>query len=137
MAITKITFDDKVSTIVSSLPRKNRITDTDINEIKEAINNNAEVLETIQPAVAVTSDSATLSISGSETASGTITLTNEGYYPAGLGGIQCSSVNLRLMAVYISNAANGTCTVSYTYRNTITTAGTPTVTAYVNWIKIN
>lgn len=98
--------------------------------IEELIENSGNEIETM-----ITHDSDTLSIAGSATASGSITLTNEGYYPSGLGGINCSSVNLRLMGVYISSAANGTCTVSYTYRNTITTSGTPTITAYVNWIK--
>ena len=69
MASTKITFEDKVSTITSQLPRKNRITDTDINEIKTAINNNADLLDdtaaavgVIAPSIAVTSATKTLTI---------------------------------------------------------------------------
>lgn len=38
----KITFLDKVSTIVSSLPRINRITADDVNEIKAVVNANAD-----------------------------------------------------------------------------------------------
>ena len=38
----KITFEDKVSTIVSPLPEINRITAANINEIKEVVNYNAD-----------------------------------------------------------------------------------------------
>lgn len=144
MASTKVTFDDKVSTITSPLPEINRITGANVNEIKQAINDNADMLDdvaaavgVISPSIDVTNGSATLAISGSAQASGSITLTNSGYFPSGLGGIKCSSENLRLMEVYISNAASGTCTVSYKYKNTITTGGSPTVTVYVSWTKIN
>jgi hypothetical protein len=42
MAVKKIEFEDKVSTIESSLPAVNRIRDVDINEIKDVVNNNAD-----------------------------------------------------------------------------------------------
>ncbi len=41
----RITFDDKESTKTSTKPRKNCITDQDINDLKEAINENANILE--------------------------------------------------------------------------------------------
>lgn len=44
MAITKVNFDNKVSTITSPLPEINRITGGNVNEIKTAINNNADEL---------------------------------------------------------------------------------------------
>lgn len=40
----KITFADKVSTIISSLPIINRIRAEDINEIKSVVNNNAGIV---------------------------------------------------------------------------------------------
>lgn len=40
-----ITFDDKESTKTSTKPRKNCIIDQDINDLKEAVNENANVLE--------------------------------------------------------------------------------------------
>lgn len=46
MAIQKIEFEDKVSTITSSLPAINRIRDVDVNEIKDVVNNNADELTT-------------------------------------------------------------------------------------------
>lgn len=39
---SKITYDDKVSLTTSALPRANKCTDDDLNEIKEAVNNNAD-----------------------------------------------------------------------------------------------
>ena len=45
MAVEKIEFEDKVSTIESSLPAINRIRDVDVNEIKDVVNNNADILE--------------------------------------------------------------------------------------------
>ena len=41
----KITYEDKVSTIVSPLPEINRITDGNMNEIKRVVNSNADALE--------------------------------------------------------------------------------------------
>ena len=46
MAIQKINFDNKVSTITSPLPAINRIRDIDVNEIKDVVNNNADELTT-------------------------------------------------------------------------------------------
>jgi hypothetical protein len=46
MAVKKIEFEDKVSTIESSLPVINRIRDVDCNEIKDVVNNNADELTT-------------------------------------------------------------------------------------------
>lgn len=46
MAIQKIEFEDKESTIISPLPAINRIRDVDINEIKDVVNNNADELTT-------------------------------------------------------------------------------------------
>lgn len=48
MAIQKINFDNKVSTITSPLPAINRIRDVDVNEIKSVVNNNADELEAAQ-----------------------------------------------------------------------------------------
>ena len=45
MAVQKITFLDKVSTIISQLPVINRIRAEDVNEIKSVVNNNADELE--------------------------------------------------------------------------------------------
>lgn len=42
---SKITYDDKVSLTTSALPRANKCTDADLNEIKEVVNNNADELE--------------------------------------------------------------------------------------------
>lgn len=44
----KITFDDKVSLTTNSLPRANKCTDDDLNEIKEVVNNNADELNYIE-----------------------------------------------------------------------------------------
>lgn len=41
----KITFDDKVSLTTSALPRANKCTDDDLNEIKQVINANADELD--------------------------------------------------------------------------------------------
>lgn len=144
MSSTKITFEDKISTIVSTLPRKNRITDTDINEIKAAINDNADLLDdtaaavgVIAPSIDITSNSATLSIGALTTASGNMTLTKTGYMPCGVAGITSSSANLGLDRFYMSDAASGTCKINYTFYNRSTGGGSPTITVYVNWIKIN
>jgi hypothetical protein len=48
MAVKKIEFEDKVSTIESSLPAINRIRDVDVNEIKDVVNNNADELIAMQ-----------------------------------------------------------------------------------------
>lgn len=40
-----ITYDDKVSLTTSSLPRANKCTDADLNEIKEVVNENADELD--------------------------------------------------------------------------------------------
>lgn len=40
----KITFDNKVSTIISSLPEINRITGSNVNEIKSVVNEHADEL---------------------------------------------------------------------------------------------
>ena len=45
MAVSKITYEDKVSTIVSPLPAINRIRDVDCNEIKDVVNDNADILQ--------------------------------------------------------------------------------------------
>lgn len=37
----KITYEDKVSLVTSPLPRKNKVTSTDMNEIKEVVNANS------------------------------------------------------------------------------------------------
>lgn len=47
MAIEKIEFQDKVSTITSSLPEINRITGDNINEIKSVVNNNADEIQNL------------------------------------------------------------------------------------------
>ena len=47
MSVEKITFLDKVSSIISSLPVINRIRAEDINEIKNVVNNNADELENL------------------------------------------------------------------------------------------
>lgn len=49
MAVEKITFDDKVSVRSSELPAVNKLRDVDINEIKKAVNDNADLLEFIIP----------------------------------------------------------------------------------------
>lgn len=41
----KITFDDKVSLTTSALPRANKCTDADLNEIKQVVNANADELD--------------------------------------------------------------------------------------------
>lgn len=144
MASTKITFEDKVSTITSQLPRKNRITDTDINEIKTAINNNADLLDdtaaavgVIAPSIAVTSGTKAMGIGALTQASGNITLTKEGYMPCGVAGITTNSSQLDIDKFYMSEAASGTCKINYTFFNRSTNGSSPNVTVYVNWIKIN
>lgn len=42
MAVQKIEYEDKVSTIISPLPAKNRVRDVDMNEIKDVVNHNAD-----------------------------------------------------------------------------------------------
>lgn len=44
---SKITFDNKVSTIDSPLPEINRITGDNVNEIKQVVNANADLLENL------------------------------------------------------------------------------------------
>lgn len=44
----RITYDDKVSLTTSQLPRVNKCTDTDLNEIKSVVNSHADELELIQ-----------------------------------------------------------------------------------------
>lgn len=39
-----ITYDDKVSVIVNPLPDENKVTDSDMNEIKDVVNENANTL---------------------------------------------------------------------------------------------
>lgn len=39
---SKITYDDKISLTTSALPRANKCTDTDLNEIKQVVNDNAD-----------------------------------------------------------------------------------------------
>ena len=41
----KITYDDKVSLTTSALPRTNKCTDDDLNEIKQVVNNNADEID--------------------------------------------------------------------------------------------
>lgn len=41
---SKITYDDKVSLSTSPLPRANKCTDDDLNEIKQVVNDNADEL---------------------------------------------------------------------------------------------
>jgi hypothetical protein len=144
MASTKVTFDNKVSTITSPLPEINRITGANINEIKTAINNNADLLDetaaavgVISPNIAITSATKTLTIGALTTASGNMTLTKEGYMPCGVAGLTSSSGNLDINSFYMSEAASGTCKINYTFYSRSTGSGTPTITAYVNWIKIN
>lgn len=45
----KITYDDKVSLASSPLPRANKCTDDDLNEIKHVVNANADLLNVIMP----------------------------------------------------------------------------------------
>lgn len=45
----KITYDDKVSLTTSALPRVNKCTDTDLNEIKNVVNGNADIMSTLVP----------------------------------------------------------------------------------------
>lgn len=42
---SKITYDDKISLTTSELPRANKCTDDDLNEIKQVVNNNADKLD--------------------------------------------------------------------------------------------
>lgn len=144
MASTKVTFDNKVSTITSPLPEINRITGANINEIKTAINNNADLLDdtaaavgVIAPSIAVTSGTKAMGIGALTQASGNITLTNAGYMPCGIAGISTNSSQLDIDKFYMSDAAEGTCKVNYTFFNRSTGGSTPNVTVYVNWIKIN
>ena len=41
----KITYDDKISLTTSALPRANKCTDDDLNEIKQVVNDNADELD--------------------------------------------------------------------------------------------
>ena len=41
----KITYDDKTSLATSALPRANKCTDSDLNEIKQVVNSNADELD--------------------------------------------------------------------------------------------
>ena len=49
----KITFDDKVSLTTSALPRANKCTDDDLNEIKQVVNNNADETDENTSAIGV------------------------------------------------------------------------------------
>lgn len=40
----KITYDDKISLITSPVPRENKVTDSDMNEIKEVVNTNSGIV---------------------------------------------------------------------------------------------
>lgn len=46
---SKITYDDKISLTTSALPRANKCTDTDLNEIKRVVNDNADSLDVVMP----------------------------------------------------------------------------------------
>lgn len=51
MAVTKITFDDKIKFQDSPLPEVNKFTDGNINQIKSVVNNNADELEALEQQV--------------------------------------------------------------------------------------
>ena len=46
---SKITYDDKISLTTSALPRANKCTDDDLNEIKQVVNDNADSLDIVMP----------------------------------------------------------------------------------------
>lgn len=46
---SKITYDDKISLTKSALPRANKCTDDDLNEIKRVVNDNADSLDVVMP----------------------------------------------------------------------------------------
>lgn len=57
--------------------------------------------------------------------------------PCGVAGISTNSSQLDIDKFYMSDAASGTCKINYTFFNRSTNGASPTITAYVNWIKIN
>ena len=150
MASSKITFADKVSSIISSLPIINRIRADDVNEIKQVVNSHADDIDTanskitslettvqaIKLAVQVTSDTKSLTVGALTQASGSKTLTNAGYFPTGVAGIKSSNTKLTLSDFYMSAEAEGTCTINYTFNNSDPNSQNGTITMYVNWAKI-
>ena len=136
MATSKITFDDKVSTIISPLPAINRIRAEDVNEIKDVVNAHADAIDGLTLTTMVTSDTKALSVGAIASASGNNTMTNAGYMPVGVTGVISNDNEVDLAGFYISDIASGTCKVNYKFYNKATSAKTPTITMYVSWIKI-
>ena len=116
MAIEKIEFEDKVSTITSPLPAINRIRDVDVNEIKDVVNNNADELTATQTITTGTGNASPTYISSVEnnhyekigkvvsysftmTASGTWTTTTQF-----ISGLPKAAANTRFSGTNTSNA---------------------------------
>lgn len=45
--MSKITYADKISLVTSPLPDENKVTDSDMNEIKSVVNTNADTLDLV------------------------------------------------------------------------------------------
>ena len=144
MASNKISFTDKVSTIISLLPIINRIRAEDINEIKSVVNSHADDIDTLTTTVnqialstQVTNGTNSLTVGALTSNSGNKTLTNSGYYPVGVAGVMSSNNAITLSGFYMSDVASGTCKVTYKFNNISANQETATITVYVNWVKIS
>lgn len=68
MAVQKIEYQNKEGIIDDpEIPRKNKVTDEDMNEIKTVVNNNADALEDIDTSTYQTIDNLVTSISSAST----------------------------------------------------------------------
>lgn len=112
MAIKNITYTDKESLVTSQLPEENIVTDSDMNEIKEVVNNNATELGN---AVSITTNengTAIKFINGIMICIKTISLTNISVSSA-VGNL-FSSAEINLGNFAESFSANPTVTASLT-----------------------
>ena len=136
MATSKITFDDKVSTIISSLPAINRIRAEDVNEIKTVVNAHADAIDGLSLSTDITNTTDSFSAGAMTYASRNKTLTNAGYYPIAVAGVVSSVNEVSIQGFYLSDVASGTCKVNYKTYNSSADSKSPTITIYVSWIKI-
>lgn len=51
MAVSKINYTNKVSIVTTSVPEINKVTDSNMNEIKSVVNNNADILTAVETEV--------------------------------------------------------------------------------------
>lgn len=136
MATSKITFDDKVSTIISPLPAINRIRAEDVNEIKSVVNAHADAIDGLTLSTSITNATDSFSQGAMTYFNRNKTLTNAGYMPIAVAGVVSNTNEVSIQGFYLSDVASGTCKVNYKGYNSSTESKSPTITIYVSWIKI-